>query len=45
MRKVRSDCQVGTFEKKNNFPNGTIRNKTGRDSRSDKTIGTIRKGK
>lgn len=42
-RKVRSDCTVGTFEKKNDLPPGTIRNANGRDTRSDKKIGTIRK--
>ena len=42
-RKVRSDCTVGTFEKKNDLPPGTIRNENGRDTRSDKKIGTIRK--
>ncbi len=42
-RRTRSDCTVGTFEKKNGFPPGTIRNKNGRDTRSDKLIGTIRK--
>jgi hypothetical protein len=45
VRKVRSDCTVGTFEKKNGLPNGTVRNRDGRDSRSDKTIKTVRKGK
>jgi hypothetical protein len=43
MRKTRSDCRVGTFEKKNGLPPRTIRNKDGRDTRSDKKIGTIRK--
>lgn len=43
MRKTRSDCMVGTFEKKHDLPAGTIRNKDGRDTRSDKKIGTIRK--
>ena len=43
MRKTRSDCTVGTFEKKYGLPRGTIRNKDGRDTRSDKKIGTIRK--
>lgn len=43
MRKTRSDCRVGTFEKKHGLPPGTIRNKNGRDTRSDKKIGTIRK--
>lgn len=42
-RKTRSDCTVGTFEKKHGLPAGTIRNKNGRDTRSDKLIGTIRK--
>ena len=41
-RKNRSDCTVGTFEKKYRLPVGTIRNKSGRDTRSDKRIGTIR---
>ena len=43
IRKTRSDCTVGTFEKKNGLPPGTIRNPNGRDTRSDKKIGTIRK--
>lgn len=43
MRKVRSDCRVGTFEKTRGLPPGTIRNSNGRDTRSDKKIGTIRK--
>lgn len=42
-RQTRSDCTVGTFEKKNDLPPGTIRNKDGRDTRSDKLIGTIRR--
>jgi hypothetical protein len=42
-RKTRSDCTVGTFEKKNDLPPGTLRNPGGRDTRSDKLIGTIRK--
>lgn len=41
-RQVRSDCKVGTFEKKHDLPAGTIRNPDGRDTRSDKKIGTIR---
>ena len=44
-RQVRSDCRVDTFEKKNKLPDGTIRNENGRDTRSDKRIGAIRKGK
>ena len=43
VRQVRNDCTVGTFEKKHNLPAGTIRNPDGRDTRSDKKIGTIRK--
>lgn len=42
-RKTRSDCHVGAFEKKYGLPAGTIRNKNGRDTRSDKKIGTIRR--
>ena len=42
-RQTRSDCTVGTFEIKNGLPPGTIRNKDGRDTRSDKLIGTIRR--
>ena len=42
-RKTRSDCTVGSFEKKHSLPAGTIRNRDGRDTRSDKLIGTIRK--
>lgn len=42
-RKTRSDCTVGSFEKKYGLPKGTIRNDDGRDTRSDKLIGTIRK--
>ena len=42
-RKLRSDCRVGTAEKKLGLPAGTIRNANGRDTRSDKKIGTIRR--
>jgi hypothetical protein len=42
-RRVRSDCTVGSFEKQMGLPPGTIRNTNGRDTRSDKKIGTIRK--
>ena len=41
-RKLRSDCTVGTAEKKLGLPPGTFRNSNGRDTRSDKKIGTIR---
>lgn len=43
VRKTRSDCTVGTFEKTRGLPAGSIRNPNGRDTRSDKQIGTIRK--
>ena len=43
IRKVRKDCTVGAFEKSRGLPAGTIRNPDGRDTRSDKLIGTIRK--
>lgn len=42
-RKDRSDQTVGSHEKKHGLPAGTIRNKDGRKTRSDKKIGTIRK--
>ncbi|EFV02765.1 hypothetical protein HMP0721_0239 [Pseudoramibacter alactolyticus ATCC 23263] len=42
-RKTRGDCTVGSFEKKHGLSAGTIRNKDGRDTRSDKKIETIRK--
>lgn len=42
-RRVRSDKTVGNFERDSGLPPGTIRNKDGRDTRSDKRIGTIRR--
>jgi len=42
-RKVRSDKTVGKIEKDLGLSTGAIRNKDGRDTRSDKEIGTIRK--
>ena len=42
-RQTRSDKTVGKLEEKSGLPNGSIRNKDGRNSRSDKTLGTIRK--
>jgi hypothetical protein len=42
-RKDRSDMTVGTLEKKHGLPPGTVRNPDGRDTRSDKKVGTIRK--
>lgn len=41
-RKVRSDCKVGTFEKKHGI-SGAIRHSNGRDVRSDMKIGNLRK--
>lgn len=42
-RKIRSDCRVGALEKMLGVPLGTIRNKNGRKTRSDKKLGTLRK--
>ena len=42
VRKTRSDCTVGTFEKTRGLPAGSVRNPDGRDARSDKKIGTLR---
>jgi hypothetical protein len=42
-RKVRSDKRVGKVEEDLGLSTGTIRNKDGRNSRSDKKLGTIRK--
>lgn len=42
-RKDRSDMTVAAFEKKHGVPPGTVRNPDGRDTRSDKTLKTIRK--
>lgn len=42
-RKDRKDMTVKTFEEKHGLPPGSIRNDDGRDTRSDKLIGTIRK--
>ncbi len=42
-RRVRSDKRVGKLEEDLGLPPGTVRNKDGRDTRSDKKVGTIRK--
>ena len=42
-RKDRGDQTVGSHEKKHDLPPGSIRNRDGRDTRSDKQIGTIHK--
>ncbi len=42
-RRVRGDKRVGTLEKDLGLPPGTVRNKDGRDTRSDKKVETLRK--
>ena len=42
-RQVRSDKTVGKLEETAGLPNGSIRNKDGKNTRSDKTLGSIRK--
>jgi hypothetical protein len=42
-KKVRGDKLVGNLEKDLGLPPGTVRNKDGRDTRSDKKVETIRK--
>jgi hypothetical protein len=42
-RQVRSDKTVGKLEESAGLPNGSIRNKDGKNTRSDKMLGTIRK--
>lgn len=42
-RQIRSDCTIGTLEKKLGVPSGSFRNQNGRDMRSDKLLGTLRK--
>ena len=42
-RKIRSDIKVGNLEKKLGIKPGSIRTETGRDVRSDKQLGTMRK--
>lgn len=42
MRKIRSDCKIGTLEKKLGLEN-VFRNLNGRNTRSDKLVGTVRK--
>ncbi|MHB8104451.1 MAG: hypothetical protein ACYDG5_02810 [Dehalococcoidales bacterium] len=43
VKKIRGDTQVGNLEKDLGLPPGTVRNKDGRDTRSDKKVETIRK--
>ncbi len=42
-RKIRSDIQIGNLEKKLGISPGSFRNPNGRDTRSDKLLGTLRK--
>ena len=42
-RQIRSDGRIGTLEKKLGIPAGSFRNPNGRDTRSDKLLGTLRK--
>lgn len=42
-RKIRSDITVGNLEKKLGILPGSFRNPNGRDTRSDKKLGTMRK--
>lgn len=42
-RQIRSDCTIGALEKKLGIPSGSFRNQNGRDTRSDKLLGTLRK--
>jgi hypothetical protein len=42
-KKVRGDKLVGNLERDLGLPAGTVRNKNGRDTRSDKKVETIRK--
>lgn len=43
VKKIKDSAKVGNVEKKLGLPPGTIRNKDGRDTRSDKRLGTLRK--
>lgn len=42
-RQIRSDIKIGNLEKKLGIPPGSFRNEGGRDMRSDKLLGTLRK--
>lgn len=41
--KTRSDCTVGTYEKKNDLPTRTLKNSDGRKARKDIALKTLRK--
>jgi len=42
-RRVRSDIKIGNLERTLGVKPGTFRNPGGRNARSDKTLGTLRK--
>ena len=42
-RKIRSDCKIGTLEKRLGLGKGAFRHPSGRDIRSDMKLGTLRK--
>jgi hypothetical protein len=42
-RRIRADAKVGSVERNLGLPAGTFRNDNGRDTRSDKRIGSIRR--
>lgn len=41
-RKIRSDCRIGTLEKRFGLGGGAFRHPSGRDIRSDMKLGTLR---
>ena len=43
VKKTRSNCTVGVFEKTRGLPVGSLRHPSGRKMRKDKTIGAVRK--
>lgn len=42
-RKIRSDCTIESFAKKNGLPEEIFKNADGRKTRKDKTFGAMRK--
>ena len=43
MRRARKDCTIKTFAKTRNIPEESLRHKSGRKMRKDKTIDSVRK--
>ncbi|MBR3864138.1 MAG: hypothetical protein IKJ19_03345 [Clostridia bacterium] len=41
-RRIRSDCKIGTIEKRNGIPNAIFK-PNGKNARSDMNLGTLRK--